>query len=216
MSGRDDRLDVRDSCRPTAPARCTRRRRRVGAERVQIGVRGAENGLDPSLAAGADDAHRDLAAVGDEDAADAIAEAVFRRMEHLAGLDELAVRARISTIAAAAAGAIEFISFIVSMMPTTRVLATSAADFDEGRRAGLGRAIEGADHRRAHGDEARDLALVAQRLRGYRRRLRGRVEDMGLAVACASPASSRRGRDADAARTAPSSDAARHAAWNRG
>ena len=48
-------------------ARCRSPRRRAGRQRLAVGLAVGDDGLDAELAAGAQDAQRDLAAVGDQD-----------------------------------------------------------------------------------------------------------------------------------------------------
>ncbi len=137
QGGRDDRLGVEVAlARPRRPD-ADDVIGKAGGNRIHIRFRGAENGLDAEVVARAEHAHGDLAAIGDEQAAD-VHSGRFTRMRISAGFDELLVERSISTISAARPALIAFISFIVSMMPTTVDAPTSPPTSTKGGAPGLG------------------------------------------------------------------------------
>ncbi len=77
-------------------------------------------------------------------------------------------RARISRTTPRTPARTVFISFMTSMMPTMVSGSTRGAHLHERRRAGLRRAIEGAEQRRAHRDEVRIVRGRAVRRRWQR------------------------------------------------
>ena len=99
---------------------------------VDRGVHGDR--LDAELAAGAQDAQRDLAAVGDDDFVEH--GALFDDEQGLAELDRFAVLRQIATILPALSASIWFIIFMASMMHSTWPILDLVADLDEGLRAG--------------------------------------------------------------------------------
>src|ERR1700689_247794 len=91
-------------------------RRRRGRPDPDDGI--GEHRLDAELAAAAQDAHRDLAPVGDEDAPQDHPSSLIR-ISTVPCSANSAFATQISATVPATPAATEFISFIVSMMPTT-------------------------------------------------------------------------------------------------
>ena len=135
---------------------------------VGVGGRMHGHGLDAHLAAGAVDAQRDLAAVGDQDLVEHAM--VPTRRSSAARRTRPAGRSRPgSGVTVPALGAlIGFIIFIASMISSVWPCCHLVADRDEGRLPGSAREIGGADHRRLDG-----AGMLAEIAVGGRRRASG-------------------------------------------
>ena len=112
---------------------------------------------DAEFLAGAQDAQRDLAAVGNEDLVEHDGNVAHeRRSGHsmiISGSPNStgwASSTRISLTVPERGVGIWFMVFIASMIITVWPCAHPVADLDEGARARFGRAVGGADHRRVH------------------------------------------------------------------
>ena len=137
-------------------------------QRVLVGLRIHRHGLDAQLAARDDDAHRDLAAVRDQNFLKhwALWRTAARRTAR-AGRS----RRRPSRLSPSYSESISFISFIASMMQSTCPFLTVVPTSTNGGGARLGRAEERADDRRFHD---REIDFVGWRRRGARHRFERR------------------------------------------
>ena len=106
------------SRRPPVPGRCRRRGWQAGGERPAIGFRVSDDGLDAERPARADDPHRDLAAVGDEDPGQGHPAGSMRNRGWPYSTSS-PLDAQTSATVPATPASIEFIIFMTSIRQTT-------------------------------------------------------------------------------------------------
>jgi hypothetical protein len=151
--------------------------------------------LDAELAARAQDAQRDLAAVGDEDLLRRRDQAFLMRKSFWPNSTALAVLRVDLDDRAAQSASISFISFMASTMQSVCPVAHLRADLHERGRVGARRAVERPDERARHVDGQVDLdrreghgaERVVERERGVRVRRRVHEETVEAAERLADP-----------------------------
>src|SRR3954468_2313198 len=116
-----------------------RARSHARGQRITILLGSREHGLDAELAAGAHDAHGDLAAIRHQDAADAQRDSRASTSSSVSPYStSVPSRARISRTRPRVPARTAFMSFMTSMIPTTVSGSTPAPTSTNGAAPGLG------------------------------------------------------------------------------
>src|SRR5262245_23209135 len=129
-------LDVEITASGLRRADADRAIRKARRHRVEIRFRGREHRVDAELATGTDDARRDLAAIGNEDAPQRHFSA--SRISTRCASTSSPFAAQISITVPCAPAYTEFISFMVSTIPTTVSGPTRDPTSTNGSAPGLG------------------------------------------------------------------------------